>query len=345
MRLGIICPSEIALRRFMPALQKVNELKFAGIGICSAKERFACDLPAEIVVNEILEAERAKAQVFVDQYGGRIFESYASIVASKDIDALYIPLPPALHFHWAKMALENGKHVLVEKPSTISAENTCELSGIADSKGLALHENYMFIFHNQLDAIESIINSGEIGDVRLYRIAFGFPRRAKNDFRYNRELGGGALIDAGGYTIKYATRLLGNSASLRYAQLNYIDEFEVDIYGSAALVNSDGVTAQIAFGMDNNYKCELEVWGSKGCLTTGRVLTAPVGFTPQVIIRKGNNDEIRELPADDAFEKSIKHFLLCVSDETVRRDNYAALCRQAALVEEFAKLAKMNDRS
>ena len=121
----------------------------------------------------------------------------------------------------------------------------------------------MFAFHNQLKEIAQIIERGEIGDVRLYRISFGFPQRAVNDFRYNKELGGGALIDAGGYTIKYAAMLLGETAHITAAQMNYTDEFEVDIYGSATLVNQDGATAQIAFGMDNSYKCELEVWGSK----------------------------------------------------------------------------------
>ena len=210
---------------------------------------------------------------------------------------------------------------------------------IASKNDLALHENYMFIFHNQLDAIEDIVKSGEIGDVRLYRISFGFPRRAANDFRYNKALGGGALIDAGGYTIKYATRLLGESAEIKYAQLNYIDEFEVDIYGSAALVNKDGVTAQIAFGMDNDYKCELEIWGSKGTLKTGRVLTAPAGFAPSMTIKKNTEIEECELPADDAFRKSIEHFIRCINDSEVRKKNYESILRQAQLVEQFSDMA------
>lgn len=340
MKIGIICPSEIALRRFMPALQQIPELEFVGLGVCNAEERFGSEMPEIGIVEDVLSAEREKAKVFTEQYGGKIFDSYTSIVHSDEIEALYIPLPPALHYRWAKEALESGKHVLVEKPSTISVATTRELTEIAQKRGLALHENYMFAFHEQLDAIDSIIKSGELGDLRLYRISFGFPRRAANDFRYNKNLGGGALIDAGGYTIKYAARLLGDTAKLRYAQMNYIDEFDVDVYGSAAMINEEGVTAQIAFGMDNNYKCELEAWCSKGCLTTGRVLTAPVGFVPQVTIRKGNEDEVRELPADDAFGKSIRHFLSCVFDNTIREKNYLEICRQAELVEEFLNLAK-----
>lgn len=340
MKIGIICPSEIALRRFMPALQLVDEMEFVGLGVCSKEERFGSADVSEEEVSKVLNNEYEKAQIFIEKYGGKIFESYESIVCSDEIDAIYIPLPPALHFKWAKRALECGKHVLVEKPSTISAEDTQEMVNIAKEKNLALHENYMFMFHHQLDAIEGIIQSGVIGDVRLYRISFGFPMRAANDFRYNKALGGGALIDAGGYTIKYATRLLGETAKIRYAQLNSIDGFEVDMYGSAALVNNEGVTAQIAFGMDNNYKCDLEVWGSKGCLTTGRVLTAPVGFTPTVTLRNGNEEKTEMLPADDAFKKSIEWFLKCISNKEDREKNYKALIKQASLVDEFKELAE-----
>ena len=198
----------------------------------------------------------------------------------------------------------------------------------------------MFTFHEQINAINEIVESGKLGDVRLYRICFGFPKRAKNDFRYNKELGGGALIDAGGYTIRYASMLLGPTATIRYAQSNYVEGYEVDIYGSAAMTNQDGVTAQIAFGMDNDYKCELEVWGSKGCLTTNRVLTAPAGFIPTATIHNGNETTNINLPADDTFLKSINHFLTCIHDEKTRSERYSIIVKQALLIDEFKHLSQ-----
>lgn len=339
MRIGIICPSEIATRRFLPALKATDKIEFAGVAVNSPRERYGEHLPDENEVQGMLRGEKEKAQTMICEYGGRLYDSYQSIISAPDLDAIYIPLPPALHFYWARQALTNGKHVLVEKPSTTSYSDSVELIRIARENNLALHENYMFIYHNQLDAIESIIDSGEIGDIRLYRISFGFPRRAVNDFRYNKTLGGGALIDAGGYTIKYAMRLLGNTAKIKYAQLNYIKEFDVDIYGSAALVNHDGITAQIAFGMDNDYKCELEVWGSKGTLSTGRVLTAPAGFIPTLTIKKNTTMEERCLPADDTFKKSIEHFLKCIDNHQTREANYINIIEQARLVNDFLEMA------
>ncbi len=339
MRLGIICPSEIALRRFMPALRQCEGIEFIGLGVFSKEERYGNQVICESAFQNERDKEIEKAKIFIDQYGGKIFNSYKEVVCSSELDAIYIPLPPALHFPWAKQALEQGKHVLVEKPSTISVEDTNELVRIAGEKGLALHENYMFTFHKQLDAIEDIIAQGELGEVRLFRISFGFPMRAANDFRYNKALGGGALIDAGGYTIRYATRLLGPTTQIKYAHSNYIEGYDVDMYGSATLINDAGITVQTAFGMDNSYKCELDVWGSKGTLTTGRVLTAPAGFVPTAIIKKGNDERTIQLPADDAFLKSIRHFVACINNEKIRKDRYEIITKQARLVDDFKRLA------
>lgn len=139
-------------------------------------------------IDEQQARERAKAQTFIDKYGGEIIVGYGNLVTSSVNDAAYIPLPPALHHKWAKKALQAGKHVFVEKPSTTCLEDTDDLISIASAKGLALYENYAFIYHEQLNALDEIVKSGEIGDVRLFRISFGFPLRQLNDFRYNKVL-------------------------------------------------------------------------------------------------------------------------------------------------------------
>lgn len=326
----------------MPALQKAEGIEFAGIAYASPEEWFG-DISkiAPVVIEEQQERERAKAQGFVDSYIGKLHNSYQSLIESSDIDAVYIPLPPALHFKWAKLALECGKHVFVEKPSTTCLADTDALIKIASEKGLALHENYMFIFHDQLKALDDVVKSGEIGDVRLYRISFGFPRRAQNDFRYNKALGGGALLDAGGYTMKYADYLLGETAKVIAAQVNYLPEFEVEMFGSATMMNSDGLTAQLAFGMDNDYQCEIEIWGSQGTIVSNRILTAPADFVPSYTIKKNQDVDTRDLPADDAFLKSIKRFVDCVINTDIREDNYRVLHRQEELVEQFIIKAKV----
>lgn len=340
-RIGIICPSEIAFRRFLPALKLVEGFVFSGIGVASAKEWYGESVSFDEEAEKTrMEREKAKAQAFIKAWGGGvIIEGYENLVSSNDIDAVYLPLPPALHYKWAKLALEHGKHVFVEKPSTTEAADTNALIELAKSKKLAMHENYMFIYHDQLKALNDVVDSGEIGDVRLYRISFGFPRRPQNDFRYNKALGGGALIDAGGYTIRYASYLLGETARLTTAQANYLDEFEVDMYGSATMTNDKGVTAQLAFGMDNDYKCEIEIWGSKGTITSNRILTAPSGFEPEYTIKKNQDFETRKLPVDDAFRKSIELFGKCIVNDDVREKEYKFVGTEAGLLNDFKKIA------
>ena len=329
-KIGIICPSEIAFRRFMPAIQKLDCAEYIGVAHASAKEWFGDNEPNEA----LLLSEKEKAENFRKEYGGKVFDSYESLLTSPEVEAVYLPLPPALHYKWAKEALTHGKHIFLEKPSTTSFADTEDLINSAKAQNLAVHENYMFAFHKQIAEIQDIIKSSKLGEVRLYRIAFGFPQRAKNDFRYNKTLGGGALLDCGGYTIKLATMLLGDSAKIAYSKLNYIDGFDVDIYGSAAMINDSGVTAQLSFGMDNSYKCELEVWGSKGFLRTGRILTAPDGFEPTAEITIGNETETVTLSPDDTFGKSIEYFCRCVKDAKTREENYKTILKQAKLVDE-----------
>lgn len=339
-RLGIICPSEIAYRRFMPALSGIPEYSFKGIGVNSYMERFHTEeKDADEERRHVIQREREKAEGFVSMYGGRIFGSYEEVVTSPEIDAVYIPLPPALHYSWARRALENGKHVMVEKPAVLCKDDAMSLTELAASRGLALHENYMFVFHSQLEAIDEYLKSGELGEVRLIRIAFGFPMRAAGDFRYDRKLGGGALIDCGGYVIKYAAMLLGGSARIVQAVKNGIDGFEVDMYGSCVMVNENGMTAHLAFGMDNDYRCELEMWCSKGTLYTNRVLTAPAGFIPRMRIRVNGEEKELELPSDDAFRKSLLHFLKCMEDRDERERTYRGIEMQAGYIDGFNGIA------
>ncbi len=333
-RIGILCPSEIAYRRFMPAVQTVKDVEYVGVASADSEEWFK---EGQKTDDSVIKSELAKAQKFQDTYGGKVFCSYQSLLESDEIDGVYIPLPPALHYQWAKKALQNGKHVFLEKPFTTSEKHTKALVELANENGLALHENYMFIFHSQLEEIDRIVKSGAIGDIRLYRIAFGFPKRAANDFRYHPELGGGALLDCGGYTLKLAQILLGDSARVVCSQLNGTDEFSVDIYGSATVVNNEGVTAQLAFGMDNSYKCDLEIWGSKGNLMTGRIFTAPAGLETKAKLKTGNEEQTIFLSSDDSFAKSINFFCQCIQSDECRTKNYRSIIAQSQRLEELMK--------
>lgn len=312
-KLGILGTSEIAFRRFLPALKEVESFEYVGVA----------------------SREIVKTKTFIAEFGGIGFSSYDELIDCEGIDAVYIPLPPALHFEWAKKALKKGKHVLLEKPFTTSLKETEELIDIAINKNLAIHENYMFQYHSQLEEIQKIVKSGQIGDVRLYRIAFGFPKRGESDFRYNKELGGGALLDCGGYTVRLASILLGETAKVTTAKLNYVSEYEVDLYGSATMENRDGVVAQLSFGMDNCYKCDLEVWGSKGNIFANRIFTAPTGFEPEILIKDESRESKVNFESDNQFLNSIKYFKQCIDDSSKNEKNINEIYKQQRFIDDI----------
>ena len=311
MKIGVLGTAEIAFRRFLPALQKCEGIEYAGVASRTSE----------------------KGRKFKVTFGGEIYPSYDALLEDQSIDAVYVPLPPALHYEWGRKVLEHGKHLLMEKPFTTSLTETKELLHLAEEKRLAVHENYMFLYHSQLAWIKEQIHSGVLGEVRLIRTAFGFPFRGTNDFRYNKDLGGGALLDCGGYPLRLVVELLGPETSLTTARLNMGRELEVDLYGSATLENSAGQVAQLSFGMDNSYKCELEVWGSKGCLLAPRIFTAPAGFAPTIELKLGNESKTETLPVDDSFEISIRTFLALLQNPQPRHD----ILLQARLVDDLRR--------
>ena len=328
-KLAILTPADIARNRFMPALLSIDTFEYAGVG----------------------KHSEARAQKFAEAYPGKVYDSYDAVIADPDVEAIYIPLPPTMHYEWAKKALNAGKHVLLEKPFAASKAETKELVELAKEKGLALHENYMFPYNKEIEEISKLVADGTVGRVRLYRVNFGFPRRPAGDFRYNPAVGGGAFLDAGGYCVKYASLLLGDTARVICATQNCEDapaaddgkaygDSSLDLYGSGTMINDDKVTVQFAYGMDQNYKCDIEVWGSTGTLLVKRVLTAPPTLEPVALIdRNGQVEEIK-LSADDAFRNSILRFEKCILNEEVRKENYDIIMTQAKLAEEFRELSR-----
>lgn len=313
MRIGILGTADIAFRRFLPALKKCPEMEYAG------------------VASRTLE----KTERFVETYGGRGYPSYEALLKDESIDAVYVPLPPALHYEWGKKVLLAGKHLFMEKPFTTSLAETEELLRLAGEKGLAVHENYMFLYHSQLARVKELISNGMLGDIRLYRMAFGFPKRSEGDFRYNKALGGGALLDCGGYPVRLALELLGESAKVIQARLVQPEGYEVDLYGSAVLENDAGMCAQISFGMDNAYQCQLEVWGSKATLIAPRIFTAGTDFSPPLILRGSSGEETLSLETDDSFLHSIQEFLEQMNAKTTAM--YDAIRNQTQKIESIRR--------
>lgn len=314
LKIGILGAADIAQRRFLPALYKSKQFIFGGVAVADPERK-------------------ERAEKFVEQYGGRMYSDYEELLQDPSIDAVYIPQPPSLHYKWAEKAILCGKHVLLEKPSTTQGCDTESLITLAKKKQVALCENYAFCYHRQIAEIKSVIESGELGELRLIRTAFGFPYRCGQDFRYQAALGGGALLDCGGYTLKAVQLFLGSSVEVMAAQSGMTEKHDVDMFGSAMLRNQDGLTAEIAFGMDNYYKCELEVWGSLGCLETKRIFTPPADMETEILIRGQKEEKILRVPPDDQFFHILERFAEAIYVPETAEKERASMLHQMQLVE------------
>lgn len=279
-----------------------------------------------------------KAVEFSNKFNCEPLEGYEKLISRNDIDAIYIPLPAGMHYEWIINSLKSGKHVLCEKALTVDLDETLSIIALARENKLCVFENFMFVFHSQFDFVKQQIKENVIGDIRLLRSSFGFPPfNIDSNIRYKKELGGGALLDAGAYTTMAVHFLLGHKQQVLSSSLEK-GNWEVDFQGSAMFKNETGIISQVAFGFDNFYQNNIELWGSKGKMTIERAFTAGSGYTPKVIIETQNNKTEITLPADNHFEKLLKKFAECIVTDQYDYLFEQIIC-QSTLLTQIKKLA------
>lgn len=302
-RIGVIGCADIAVRRMLPG--------------------FAADADVEVVA--VASRSREKAERVAQRFGARAVRGYAELTELEEVDAVYVPLPAALHDEWVTAALDAGKHVLAEKPLTTNPTRTGELLDLARQRGLALMENVMFVHHPRHEAVRRLVADGAIGELRSLHAVFTIPARADTDIRYRPELGGGALADVGLYPLRAALYHLGPGLQVIEAELTRGRGRDVETSGAVLLRTRDGCTAQITFGMENAYESRYELWGSTGRITVDRAFTPPADFVPVIgLHRNGGYEEIRLAPHDQVAA-TIAAFVTAVhegnapADETLRQ--------------------------
>ncbi|KIT14569.1 Gfo/Idh/MocA family protein [Jannaschia aquimarina] len=140
----------------------------------------------------------------------RIHGDYNALLADDAIDAVYVPLPHTLHIEWAAKALEAGKHVLVEKPVAMRAEEIDPLIALRDRTGLICAEAYMIVHHPQWHFVRELLDGRTVGRLRHVEAVFTYDNSSDpGNIRNSAETGGGALPDIGVYTYgstRWATR-------------------------------------------------------------------------------------------------------------------------------------------
>lgn len=217
------------------------------------------DVNAYAVASRDLE----KAQKFASKYKfDKAYGSYEELVEDDEIDLIYIATPHSEHYAHAKLCIEHGKAVLVEKAFTANATQAKEIIELAEEKGVFLTEAIWTRYMPGRKIIEDIIKSGKIGEVDTIEADFSIP--ICNVPRMNDPaLAGGALLDLGMYTLTFASMFLGNDVeTTRSRCIKY--RTGVDATDFIELTYADGKQAFLRTSMVSGSKNEGKINGTNG---------------------------------------------------------------------------------
>jgi predicted dehydrogenase len=222
-RWGVLSTARIAREQVIPAIQGASNGVLAGIA----------------------SRDGAKAKALAERTGAPLaFGSYEALLASPEIDGVYVPLPTSDHVAWAIKAADAGKHVLVEKPLALRATDIDEVIAARDRNGVLVSEAFMVTYHPQWLKVRELIAGGAIGGLRHVQGAFAYHNVDPANMRNRPELGGGALPDIGVYptvTTRFAT---GSEPRRVSAAVERDPAFGTDIHAS---VRADFGTFELSF--------------------------------------------------------------------------------------------------
>jgi predicted dehydrogenase len=165
---------------------------------------------AGVELRALAARDPGRANRFAARHGiPRVHASYQDLLADPELDAVYVPLPNALHCEWSVRALEAGKHVLCEKPLASNAEQALHMADAAARTGRLLVEAFHWRYHALALRLREILASGELGPLRHVEASLCIPFAIPGNIRYRFELGGGATMDAGCYAVSLVRFLAG----------------------------------------------------------------------------------------------------------------------------------------
>ncbi len=231
-------------------------------------------------------------------------DSYESLLGDPDVDAVYVALPNALHHRWTMRSLAAGKHVLCEKPYTRRVSEVDEAWTLAEQRGLVLSEAYMWRHANQTRLLQELLPL--CGTLRSVHVTFVGPLRNDADVRFDRDLGGGALLDLGCYCVG-AARLVARAEPDRVHGEAALGRGGVDEHFAGTLVFGD-LLATFQCGFGGGPVNTIDVVGSDGVLHVPQAFVAP----PGVILLNG---EAQHVEPGEHYRQELEDFAAAIRRE------------------------------
>ena len=263
----------------------------------------------------VASRERQKAADFARMFDiANVHDGYDALLADPAVDAVYIAAIHPAHLDLVRRAAAAKKHILVEKPMGMNSGEVGAMIEAARANDVFLMEAFMYRCHPQIQKMADLLGDGAIGEVRVIRSAFGFNAPFNPDIRsYNRELGGGGILDVGCYPASAARRVAGAAAGETFLDpvevkaSGVIGASGVDYYTAAVLKFANDIVAEIGTGVACGLSNDISVYGSEGtlvvpnpwlpstpCRTARDALPLDTTFPPSEILltRKGETETI-----------------------------------------------------
>lgn len=294
LRWGILGTASIARRRLVPAIGAAPSATLAAIA----------------------SREAARAEEAVAAAGaGRPHGSYEALLADPGVDAVYIPLPNALHLPWTRRALDAGKHVLCEKPLGCTAAQAEEILIAAGEAGRAVMEAFMYRFHPRWEAIHAMTGEGAIGTLTAVHTHFSYMNTDPADIRNDPGLGGGGLLDIGCYGASVARWLFSREPAAVRGRVERDPHFGTDRMASAVLDFAPG-HATFTAATQLPWHQHVSIHGTLGRIEVERPFNPVPESSSRLLVHQG--DAVREItfaPADQ-YAVMVERFSRAVLDGT-----------------------------
>ena len=218
-----------------------------------------------VEVTAIAARDRDRAAAYASRRAiPRVHASYRALLADPELDAVYVPLPAALHAEWTIAAVDAGKHVLCEKPFTSNTAAAERVAAVAAASDRVVMEAYHSHYHPLQRRLHEIVASGELGSITTARASFCVPLPPGRNIRWNLALGGGGLLDVGYYPVRQLRELFGDDPSVAAARA--WQRGEIDRLIEASLVFESGVHAAVVSSLWSRrlIGASLQVTGTHG---------------------------------------------------------------------------------
>lgn len=284
-------------------------MKKINIACISAGKHAIKNIIPSLVSSDYFNLVKIHARNLTDLevFNKNLTDNEESIYFDKSIEAVYISSPNALHSNQIRKCLENGKHVIVEKTAITCFHESEKLFNLAKAKRLVIFEAFMYKYHAQYKFIKEVIASRKYGDLLFLEAAFGFPELEADNIRYQKKLDGGALFDAGAYSISCAQSLVPN-LELASSKLFFSENHAVDTRGYASFVNKNA-SAFCYWYIGGSYQNFLKLTFENGILLTDRVFSKPIEYETTITLSKnGNIIEEFNFEPDNHFQNMFNYF-------------------------------------